>query len=86
MNNANGYRIAGRVASRLFDMMLHGWLLIVLVATLYPFLHVAAVSVSEAGAVMEKRVTFFPVGFDWTAYDVVRFASPPRSDVPQRWQ
>ncbi|WP_246066791.1 carbohydrate ABC transporter permease [Paenibacillus koleovorans] len=62
---------AGKLGSRLFDAITHAWLLLVLVATIYPFLHVASVSISEANAVIEKRVTFFPIGFDMTAYQAV---------------
>ncbi|TDF98948.1 carbohydrate ABC transporter permease [Paenibacillus piri] len=62
---------AGRWASRLFDVLTNSWLLLVVVATIYPFLHVASVSISEVNAVLEKRVTFFPIGFDTTAYKAV---------------
>lgn len=71
MNDTRRLWPADRPASRLFDLLLHGLLLAVLVVTIYPFLHVLAVSVSDSHAVLEKRVSFYPIGFDWTAYQAV---------------
>ncbi len=46
-------------------------LLALCIVTLYPFLHVAAVSFSDGVAVSQGRVTFFPIGWDLDAYKAV---------------
>jgi hypothetical protein len=38
------------------------------------------------GITVEIRASCVTPSADWTAYDAARFASPARSDVPQRWQ
>ncbi|QNK58808.1 carbohydrate ABC transporter permease [Paenibacillus sp. PAMC21692] len=57
--------------SRLFDGVNNLWLLLVLIATLYPFLHVAAVSLSDPFTVLQNKVTFYPIGLDLNSYQTV---------------
>lgn len=57
--------------SRLFDCCIVGFLLLVIVVTLYPFLHIAAVSLSSPGAVSRYQVSFYPIGLNLDAYRAV---------------
>lgn len=57
--------------SLFFDIFVHLFLAIVLFMTLYPFLYVFSVSLSEPYAVMQNRITFFPVGLNVNAYKAV---------------
>lgn len=42
-----------------------------MIITLYPFLYVVSVSLSEPYAVMQNRITFFPIGFNLNSYKAV---------------
>lgn len=57
--------------SRLFDAAVVCFLFLVIVVTLYPFLHIAAVSLSDSRAVSQHRVSWYPVGINWNAYRAV---------------
>lgn len=54
-----------------FDILVNVILALVMFITVYPFLYVASVSLSEPYAVMQNRVTFFPIGFNINAYKAV---------------
>jgi putative aldouronate transport system permease protein len=56
------------VSSRVLDIVVHATLVLVLLVTLYPVLHVASVSVSRGTAVARNEVTFFPRGLQLNAY------------------
>jgi len=59
------------IASLLFDICVNVILVFVVFITLYPFVYVASVSLSEPYAVLQNRVTFFPVGLNFNAYRAV---------------
>jgi len=59
------------LSSVLFDSFINLILALVLLVTLYPFLHVASVSLSDPYAVMQNRVSFYPVGFNLNSYKSV---------------
>ena len=52
-----------------------GLVLMVLLTTLYPVLHIASVSFSDDVSVMGNRVTFYPINFNLRAYQLI-FSSP----------
>lgn len=56
---------------KLFPLLNHVFLFIVFAATIYPFLYVAAVSMSSPQAVMQNRVRILPVELNFAAYKVV---------------
>jgi putative aldouronate transport system permease protein len=58
-------------ASRIAGLFIHLAILAILITTLYPILHVAAVSLSSDFAVRRNNVTFFPRGFTLLAYRVI---------------
>ena len=67
------------ISSRLFDAVVHLTLLVVLLMSILPILHIASVSVSEDMAYYQGKVTFFPVGFHLTVYELImRAGSVPR--------
>lgn len=57
--------------SKLFDGVNLTFLFIVFVATLCPFVYVAAVSLSDPYAVMQNKVTLYPIGFTLDSYKAV---------------
>ncbi len=59
------------IGSRLFDIINIFIMILVIIITLYPFLHVASVSISNIAAVSSGQVTFYPVGIDLDAYKFV---------------
>lgn len=59
------------IKSKLFDFCIVCFLLLVIVVTLYPFLHIAAVSLSSSQAVSQYKVSFYPIGFNLEAYKAV---------------
>ncbi len=63
------------VSGRLSGVTVHLLVLLVLLTTLYPVLHIASVSFSDDVSVMGNRVTFFPVNFNLRAYQLI-FSSP----------
>lgn len=60
-----------KMKSRIFDILNIVFLCSVIIVTLYPFLHIAAVSFSSAQAVSQYKVTFYPIGFNTQAYKAV---------------
>ena len=58
-----------------FDCILVFICLFAVVITLYPFLYVCSVSISEPMAVIQGQVTYYPIGFDGSAYRSV-FQNP----------
>jgi putative aldouronate transport system permease protein len=61
----------GNFASLLFDLCINTFLILVMFFTLYPFLYVVSVSLSNPYAVMQNRITFFPVGLNFNSYKAV---------------
>lgn len=61
-------RLRESKGSLLFDVSNHTILFLVLVATLYPFLYVASVSISDPQAVLQNRISFYPIGLNFNAY------------------
>lgn len=64
MKKANLYSV-------MFDVFINIILAMVVVVTLYPFLHVVSVSLSDPYAVMQNKVNFYPAGFNLNAYKSV---------------
>lgn len=62
-------------SSRLLDVAVHATLFALMVVTLYPVLHVAAVSLSSGSAILAQRVTVFPIGINLNAYRLI-FSTP----------
>lgn len=60
--------IKASVYSKVFDVFNALLMFGVIIITLYPFLYVASVSISDQYAVFANQVTFYPIGFDLTAY------------------
>jgi putative aldouronate transport system permease protein len=61
--------------SRLFDKINILLMLLVIVATLYPFYYITVVSLSNGNAVLRGEVRLWPVGFTWDSYKLV-FENP----------
>lgn len=56
---------------KIFTALNYGFMLLVILVTLIPFLNIAALSTSSVSAIINSKVTFFPVGFNVDAYKVV---------------
>lgn len=56
------------MSSMLFDIFNALLMLFICFITLYPFLYVLATSMSSNIAVMQNKVTFYPVELNFTAY------------------
>ena len=56
------------ISSKLFDIFNLLFMLLICFITLYPFLYVLATSMSSNIAVMQNKVTFYPVELNFTAY------------------
>jgi len=57
--------------SRLFDAVVYTFISLVCIVTLYPFLYVFFVSVSDTASVTANEVTIWPKGFNLAAYETV---------------
>ena len=57
--------------SRLFDTLNILFMILVILATLYPFYYIAIVSLSDGRAVMRGEVGLLPIGFSLNAYKIV---------------
>jgi len=57
--------------SRLFDGFNTVFVVLLILATLYPFYHVAIVSLSDGNAVLRGEVSLFPVAFTFETYGLV---------------
>ncbi|MGE5551151.1 MAG: carbohydrate ABC transporter permease [Bacteroidota bacterium] len=64
-------RIKEKLGDRIVNIVIVFILFCVLVVTLYPFLHVISVSISNPTEVLENRVTFYPRGFFFKCYERV---------------
>ena len=64
MNNDNS------IGSRIFDVFNVIFLILVAFVTLYPFLYIISVSISDLYAVKMGKVKIWPVGLDFTAYKI----------------
>ncbi len=60
-----------KLSDVIFDVFVYGCVAIALVVTLYPFLYVVSMSISDPEAVIKKEVFLFPKGFSLTAFRVV---------------
>jgi putative aldouronate transport system permease protein len=58
-------------SDRLYDAIVYVVVTFVLVVTLYPFVYVLSMSVSDPQAVVKGQVFLFPVGLDFSSYSVV---------------
>jgi putative aldouronate transport system permease protein len=63
------------LGSRIFDKVNIILLILVVVATLYPFYYITVVSLSNGNAVLRGEVQLFPVGFTLDSYKLV-FENP----------
>jgi putative aldouronate transport system permease protein len=63
------------ISGRVSWVVVHLIVLVVLLATLYPMLHIVSVSVSDDVSVMGNRVTFYPLNINLRAYQLI-LASP----------
>ena len=57
--------------SLLLDVFVYGALLLVVIVTLYPVLHVASMAISAGDAVIKRTVTFYPKGFSLRAFELI---------------
>jgi putative aldouronate transport system permease protein len=57
--------------SRLFDKLIILLMIAIVCVTLFPFYHIAVISLSNGNAVLRGEVKFFPVGFTLDAYRLV---------------
>ncbi len=63
------------LGSRIFDKINIILLILVIVATLYPFYYITIVSLSNGNAVLRGEVSLWPVGFTLDSYKLV-FQNP----------
>ena len=64
------------LSEKLFDLVLHVLLILLMIITIYPLLHVAFASLSDpAQIIAHKGVLLKPLGFSWAAYQLV-FKNP----------
>ncbi|MFD0960931.1 carbohydrate ABC transporter permease [Paenibacillus chungangensis] len=71
--NVLGYKQS--FGSRLFDTFNYGAMLLLVVVTVYPLLHVIAISLSHADYISLGQVTWFPKGFNIKGYEII-FGKP----------
>lgn len=65
--------------SVVFDVVLYAFLLFVVIVTLFPVLHVGAVSLSSSLAISQGRVGIFPADFTLGAYEkIIKGGAVPR--------
>ena len=57
--------------SRLFDKLNFVFMILLILATIFPLYYVAIISLSDGNAVMRGEVHLFPVGFTLKAYNLV---------------
>lgn len=57
--------------SRLFDVFNYGLMLLLIVITVYPLLHVISISLSHADYIALGEVSFFPKGFNIKGYQII---------------
>lgn len=69
-----------RTGERLFDVVVYTVVILAAIVTLYPFVYVLSMSISDPEAVVGNRVYLWPVGFDLDAFgfvfdnaDILRF-------------
>ena len=58
-------------SGRIYGAVVHIFVFVVLIATLYPILHIASVSLSEDVPVRGNQVKFFPIGLNFRAYQLL---------------
>ena len=56
---------------RIADIIINIWMIILLCFFLYPLLNMISISVSADSAVLGAQVTFFPIGFQTSAYSSI---------------
>ncbi|MCP1308045.1 carbohydrate ABC transporter permease [Paenibacillus tyrfis] len=56
---------------RLFSLIVYAFIILVCIVTLYPFIYVVSLSVSNIGSVMRNEVLLLPKGLNWAAYQTV---------------
>ncbi|MCJ8011485.1 carbohydrate ABC transporter permease [Paenibacillus sp. KQZ6P-2] len=59
------------LGSRLFDVFNYGLMLLLIVITVYPLLHVISISLSHADFIALGEVSFFPKGFNMKGYQII---------------
>jgi len=59
------------LGSRLFDVFNYGLMLLLIVITVYPLLHVISISLSHADFIALGEVSFFPKGFNIKGYQII---------------
>jgi ABC-type glycerol-3-phosphate transport system permease component len=68
-------RIRRTPLERFFSLLIYGSLVAAVIITLYPFLYILSMSLSDAGEVIRGRVWLLPVGFSLESYRLL-FADP----------
>ncbi|MGI5898460.1 MAG: carbohydrate ABC transporter permease [Christensenellales bacterium] len=58
-------------SSIVFDIVLYAVLALLVIVTLFPVLHVGAVSLSESTAISQGKVSIWPVNFTLSAYEKI---------------
>ena len=58
-------------SSKVFDVLNIVILTFLAMVTLYPFIYIISFSISDVNAVLKNEVWLFPVGFSYSAYDLV---------------
>ncbi|WP_314589241.1 carbohydrate ABC transporter permease [Paenibacillus terrigena] len=64
-----GYK--NSLGSRLFDVFNYGLMLLLIIITVYPLLHVISISLSHADFIALGQVSFFPKGFNIKGYQII---------------
>ena len=59
------------LSGRAYGLVVHVIVFVVLISSLYPILHIFSVSLSRDVAVRGNDVSFFPVGFNLRAYNLI---------------
>jgi putative aldouronate transport system permease protein len=71
MVNSTHTRVRRATSLRLFDVVNVLLMILLICAVLFPFIHMAAVSLSSGDPVVRGEVTLWPKGFTLNAYDAV---------------
>ena len=59
------------ISSKIFDIFIHIFMILVIIITLYPVLNIAATSLSSSIAVEKNLVTFYPKQLTFRAYEMI---------------
>ena len=71
VHKKNGEFIRRSRGDRIADICINLWMILLLCFFLYPLLNMISISVSNDAAVLGAQVTFYPIGFQTSAYTTI---------------